>query len=196
MRERVPAEAIEEIRIGTYRTALNLMANEPSRWAPATHETADHSLPYVVARALLDGAVNDASFSDAKLRDPRAAALMARTKVAEDGALTAQFPESSPCHITVRLQDGSEVRNEIQYPKGHERSPMSAAEVHSKFRSLFETYGTKRQADKVIALVENLDELQEIGELFAALRLRAPSEKTTPRPKPARHEPAPGASAA
>jgi 2-methylcitrate dehydratase len=178
MRDQVRVDDIEEIRIGTYRTAFNMMANDPSRWAPGTHETADHSLPYVVAMALREGAVNESSFTPGKLRDPTTADLMSRTSVTEDAALTAQFPESSPCHITVRLKDGSEISNDIRYPKGHDRSPMTASEVNDKFRGLFEGYGSRRQAERVIATVAELDQLQDIGELFARFQRRMPRTKS------------------
>ena len=168
MRERVPVDKVEEIRIATHRTAFSLMASVPSRWAPATAETADHSLPYVVARALIDGKVDEGSFTGDALRDPRAAALMARTKVTEDAALTAAFPESSPCRISVLLTDGTEVKNEVKYPKGHEGSPMSLAEVEEKFRSLFVHYGSDAQAQAVIGVVNRLDRLEDVGELFAS----------------------------
>src|SRR5690606_12983378 len=53
MRNRLPAERIREIRVEAYRTAVDMMGKDPSRWAPTTHETADHSLPYTVAIAFL-----------------------------------------------------------------------------------------------------------------------------------------------
>jgi 2-methylcitrate dehydratase len=122
LRGRVRVDDIEEIRIGTYRTALNMMGNDPSRWAPATHETADHSLPYVVATALLDVAVDETSFSEIKLRAAGVTGLMSRTKVFEDTVLTSQYPESSPCRMSIQLEDGAEIRNDVRYPKGRDRS--------------------------------------------------------------------------
>ncbi len=165
MRERFQVEDVAIICIYTYRTAFNLMANDPSRWAPATHETADHSLPFVVSVALLDGAVSESCFSQSRLRDPRLAALMGRTSVCEDELLSMQCPESSPCRITVRLNDGSEIINDVRYPKGHDRNPMSAAEVENKFKTLFGSYGSLRQAERMIALVDELDRMKDIGEL-------------------------------
>ena len=188
LRDRCCADDIEEIRIGTYRTAFDMMGNDPTRWAPVTHETADHSLPYVVATALLDGAVGEASFSDAKLRGAGVRALMSRTKVSEDPALSAQYPESSPCHISVQLKNGAHIRNEVRYPKGHDRSPMTVDEVNDKFRGLFASYGSARQAQRVIALVDGLDELQDVGELFAGFTRRSRTLKTAPTPQ-AQREP-------
>jgi 2-methylcitrate dehydratase len=181
LRDRVAIDEVTGIRIETHRTAINLMANEPSRWAPATHETADHSLPYVVATALLDGAVDESSFTEAKLRSERVHALMSRTKVAEDVALTAAFPESSPCRVTVQLQDSTEVQNEVRYPKGHDRSPMSAVEVNGKFKALFAGYGSARQANGIIDIVDRLEALEDVGALFARFVRRPRRLKTRTR---------------
>ena len=49
---------IEEIRADGYAVAVFMMGNDASRWAPTTRETADHSLPYCVAVALIDGELN------------------------------------------------------------------------------------------------------------------------------------------
>ena len=38
--------------------------------APTTRETADHSLPYCVAVALLDGEVGLGQFTDERIADP------------------------------------------------------------------------------------------------------------------------------
>ena len=180
VRERVRIDAIEEILIETHSTAIKLMASEPSRWAPATHETADHSLPYVVARALLDGAVDASAFTEAALRGEDARALMSRTRATEDAALTAQFPESSPCRLIIRLTDGTEIANEVRYPKGHERAPMSAAEVAKKFKRLFAGYGSSRQANRIIALVDRLETLTDIEALFGSFLSRSRKRAAAP----------------
>lgn len=173
IRERLQVEDITTICIYTYRTAFEHMANDPSRWAPATHETADHSLPYVVSVALLDGRVNEASFSQSRLRDPRIAALMSLTSVREDETLSMLHPESSPCRIAVRLKDGSEIINDVRYPKGHDRNPMSTAEVEAKFKALFGGYGSLRQAERMIALVDELDRMSDIGALAGGFARRS-----------------------
>lgn len=168
LRDRTPADRIAEIRINTYNTAKRVMGSDPSRWAPETHETADHSLPYVVGLALLDGEIGDASFRPERLYDPRMKALMAITTVDEDSALTAIYPESSPSDIAVRLTDGSEIRHALRYPKGHALAPMSDSEVTDKFIGLFGGYRSREDAGAVIDLVARLDDMADIGELFAA----------------------------
>src|SRR5450756_565700 len=46
-------DEIAEVRIETVSTAVRLMAGDQEKWAPATRETADHSMPFTVAVALL-----------------------------------------------------------------------------------------------------------------------------------------------
>lgn len=173
LRGELRVEDIEAVRIETYRTAVQIMANDPSRWSPETRETADHSLPYVVCTALLDGAVDEASFSEARIRDAGLASLLARTSVSEDASLTAQYPESSPSRITLRLKNGSELRNEVRYPSGHHLNPMTDAEVEDKFTRLFGRYGSERRSRRVIALVNRLEQLDDVAELLAGFARRA-----------------------
>jgi len=53
-------------------------------------ETADHSLPYITARAMFDGDITNDSYAPGKLREPRILAFMRKITVREDPALTAR----------------------------------------------------------------------------------------------------------
>lgn len=136
LRNKMDVQQIEEICVDAYQVAVFMMGNDASRWAPTTRETADHSLPYCVAIALLDGRLVRDSFADERLRDPAVADLMRKVKVTEDPALTALYPESAPGRVTIRMRSGETQVAEIRYPRGHEKSPMSDAEVEGKFRDL------------------------------------------------------------
>ena len=67
LRSQVPAEQIAAIRLRTYRAAVRSAATDPQKWDPQTRETADHSIPYLVATALQDGAVTPASFTNERI---------------------------------------------------------------------------------------------------------------------------------
>src|SRR5262245_49180963 len=75
---------IAAIHIRTYAFAHHEIGRGPEKWRPTTRETADHSLPYIVAASLVDGAFDDAIFAPARLADPRVLALADRITVAED----------------------------------------------------------------------------------------------------------------
>ena len=49
LRERVPLEDVEAINLETYSRARTSAGSETEKWDPQTRETADHSIPYVVA---------------------------------------------------------------------------------------------------------------------------------------------------
>ena len=166
LRDRFDAANAESIRVEVYYRAFEMMGEHATRWAPKTRETADHSLPYVVATALLHGAIDETAFSDAALREPALASLMSRISVVEDKALTALHPESAPCRITIKMKNGGEIQHELRYQKGHPGNPMDKEEVRDKFRRLFANYGESQQADAVIAAVDNLESLADIGALI------------------------------
>ncbi|MDA0655056.1 MAG: MmgE/PrpD family protein [Proteobacteria bacterium] len=174
LRDRFAVADAEAIRVDTYHKAFNMMGSNPTRWAPKTRETADHSLPYVVGTAFLQGAVDEAAFSDEALQAQAVTSLMGRISVVEDDGLTALHPECSPCRITVTLKDGSEIQNELRYPKGHAGNPMTEDEVRDKFRSLFTGYGDSHHADDVIAAVDGLEGMADIAPLIDSFRIRTP----------------------
>ena len=70
LRSQVPAAEIAAIRIRTYRAAVRSAATDPQKWDPQTRETADHSIPYLVATAFQDGAVTPASFTHERIHSP------------------------------------------------------------------------------------------------------------------------------
>jgi 2-methylcitrate dehydratase len=169
LREKIDIDNIEAVRIEVYDRAREMMGTDPTRWAPKTRETADHSLPYVVATALLHGAIGEEAFTDAALNEPALVALMQRMTVEEDPTLTAMTPDGRPCRITITLKDGTSVRHEMRYQKGHPENPMSAEDVKNKFRRLCADYGPPKQAEAIIAAVEGLEDMADIGELIGAL---------------------------
>ena len=168
MRDRFELEDIEAVKIDTYAGAKGMMADAPSRWAPQTPETADHSLPYVVSLALRDGGIGLDAYDDDKLFDPDLAELMQRISVESPDEMTDAYPRTSPSRITVRLKDGSETQNGLTYPKGHNQAPMSDAEIASKFRGLFTAYRDEVSADAMIELIGKLDTVQDIEAVFEA----------------------------
>lgn len=165
-----PADA-KAIKIETYHKAWDMMGSNPTRWAPKTRETADHSMPYVVGTAFLAGEIGEDAFSDAALQSSEIQSLMQKIEIVDSEEMTALHPECSPCRMTVTLADGSEVTNELRFPKGHSGSPMTEAEVEDKFRRLYAVYGSRAGEDAVIEAVAGLDGMVDIAPLFAAFRV-------------------------
>lgn len=169
LRERVDVGAIASIEVEGYQTAVFMMGSDASRWAPATRETADHSLPYCIAMALLDGRVTRDSFAESRLHDPAIAELMRKVKVNEDPALSAQYPESAPGRVTIRMVSGETHVLEIRYPKGHEKSPMTDDEIERKFLDLSSGRLDRERCGKALDALWHLDGARDIGTITALL---------------------------
>jgi 2-methylcitrate dehydratase len=137
LRSRIASpDRIRSIEIATFRTAVEIIGKDPEKWRPRTRETADHSLPYCTAVALVDGAVTAERFSPRRLADPALLDLVARTRVVEDPRLTAGYPEGTPNRVTVTLDDGNTLVSEVTFPPGHARNPLSDDQLAEKFRGL------------------------------------------------------------
>lgn len=167
LRPRVKVADIEEVTIEAYGTAVFMMGNDASRWAPTTRETADHSLPYCIAVALLDGEVTRASFGDARLADPAVAALMRKIKVVEDRALSALYPESAPGRVTIAMRCGEKRIAEVRYPTGHEKNPMSDQDIERKFNELAADRLQRTQRERLIETLWRLERVADVRALTA-----------------------------
>jgi 2-methylcitrate dehydratase len=167
--QRVRGLRIEAIDVETYRQAVEFMGADPARWAPTTRETADHSLPYVVAVALLDGEITERSFDPDRLTDAALAALMQKVKVTERRELSSSYPECTPCRVTVRLASGEALVEEVQYPKGHRKNPVDDAQLEDKFRMLFAGYGDARQCKQILQALWKFDSADGVAEVLKLL---------------------------
>ena len=162
LRQRVNLPEIEEIKVEAYGTAVFMMGSDASRWAPATRETADHSFPYCIAIALLDGEVTQASFAEGRLRDPAVKEMMRKVKVAEDTALSAMYPEGAPGRVTIAMRSGASQVAEVRYPKGHEKNPMTDGEIERKFIELSAGRLGAEQREKLIETLWRLEAVEDV----------------------------------
>ena len=178
---RAGPEEIEAIAIETYWVAERYVDRNNALWHPATRETADHSIPYCVAAALLDGAVTEASFSARRIRDARISALIERTTIREDPAYTRLHPHEWPCRIELSLRGGEKRTAQARYFKGHAMRPLSDAEVELKFRELAEPLLGLRGADSVLATAWKLEQLADVGELLKLFKFRGGKSRTSHR---------------
>ena len=163
---------IETILIETSEFNARVLA-DPEKWTPRTRETADHSLPYNVARALLDGDIDLASYTPEAIAAPEAAALMARTRVAEDPALTALFPGHLANRVTVTLASGEALVREVRPGPGGREQPMTDADFERKFRKMAAPHLAPEAQAAVLRCVAALDAQPCWEPLFAAMAGRA-----------------------
>jgi 2-methylcitrate dehydratase len=157
---------IQSIEIAAYGEAVRMIGSDPSRWAPRSRETADHSLPFIVATCLSDGMVNGASFSDDELDRNDLVDLMAKTRVEASPQLTGLYPQAMPARVTVCTSAGESYVAEVHFPKGHSSDPMSDGEVERKFVELCSASGNARAIDLALS---DLWSIEKSGDVAATI---------------------------
>ena len=172
LRERVSVDEVASIHVETYHFTYTEIGSEPEKWRPTTRETADHSLPYMLAVALSDGDISVESFSERRIRDPKLPPLMDRIKVSENAEFTRRSPVSMECRIEIRTTKGERLVETSSYPKGHAKNPMTDAEVEQKFRKLCDRKVSSNQCEAIVDAVWKLEAVRDIGELLDLVRLQ------------------------
>jgi 2-methylcitrate dehydratase len=163
--------AVTDVEIGSYDVAIEIIGRDPEKWRPQTRETADHSFPYCVAVALMDGKVTLRSFDRKRMKDPALQALIQLVRVAAQPEFVGRYPHAMSTRVTVRTRSGKEYVQQVDYPLGHPRHPMSDRDVEDKFRRLAAGQVDGVRARKVIDLIWRLDQLKDIRTLMPLLRV-------------------------
>ena len=173
-RDGVNVDAIAAIRVHTYAFAHKEIGLGAEKWRPATRETADHSLPYIVAAVLVDGGFSDAIFAPERFTDPRILALADKIAVVEDAAFTHAFPAKFPCRVEIVLRDGTVRAAALEVPHGHHDDPLSDAEVETKFTALAGRRLPPDRLARALAAIWQLDRCERIDALFDAFTIDNP----------------------
>ena len=126
---------------------------------------------YVGALALLQGGVDVADFSPERLADPRLHAIAQRIELAADGN---PDPNAlAPQTVTAELADGRTLRIEVPHTLGSPERPLSREQHLAKFRRCWSCAAqplTEEAAERLVHLVDDLEELSNTTELAALTR--------------------------
>lgn len=166
IRSSISPEEIEEVEVETFTVGYKIIAKDPEKWDPKTRETADHSLPYIVGRTLIDGYIWIDSFDEKKIlgEDVRRIMRNMRIKISED--LDKLYPEAVPNRIRVRLKNGEKIEETVIYPKGHYRNPLTWDEIYNKMEKLAKGTPYEDKVKEIANRVSSLDRVKDIRELF------------------------------
>ncbi|GMR05073.1 MAG: MmgE/PrpD family protein [Thermodesulfobacteriota bacterium] len=163
---------IEEVNIETYDACVDIIAGDRSKWEPRTRETADHSLPYCVAVALMDGTVGLEQFSEKRILDPKVRTLMDRIKVKRNPEYTSLYPEAFPCRVEIRTRGGGRFERTVSYPKGHPKNPLTDREVEGKLEALSRGLVEGAALREAIKRIWRLEELRDISGLMGLFTVK------------------------
>jgi 2-methylcitrate dehydratase len=133
-----------------------------------TKEQADHSLPYLLAVALLDGDVMPAQFAPDRITRADVQQLLKKVSVRPDQEFTDQYPAKMPAKITVRLQDGQVIEHEVQDFPGLASHPFTWEDSVAKFDRLVAGRVDEGLCREIKDAVHSLESIQ-VAALMALL---------------------------
>ncbi|HEV7654168.1 MAG TPA: MmgE/PrpD family protein [Mycobacteriales bacterium] len=163
-------EEIEAITLSlAERDWRNQSGDVEARRRPGNRDTANHSVLYCLAAALVDGRLQADQFGPDRLADPRILAVVDRTRIAPEPELSAYWPGANPARVHIRLRSGQELEDTTIYFPGHPRNPVSDADLEDKFRSLAEPVLGASGATAVVEAVRSLDRLPDVRGLVGLL---------------------------
>lgn len=156
---------IETVTIESHDASVDIIGSEPEKWRPVSRETADHSLPYIVAVALADGEITERQFATERFADPVLVEFLQRVTVERSAELTALYPRSVANIVTIRLRDGRVLSERVEDAPGAAKNPLSDAQVEAKFHALADGRIGREKAAALAAWVWELDGAEDLGAL-------------------------------
>ncbi|RKP59288.1 MmgE/PrpD family protein [Pararobbsia silviterrae] len=162
---------VAQVRISTDRSVFeHLVTKRSDPWHPDSRETADHSLPYIVATALLDGYVHVSSFDVAKVRDPeRQRFLNERLSVEVSEALSVGAQGGFPTRVELFDTDGRRFVGEAKAPPGHPLQPFSDADMETKFLENVAPLFGGAAAREIFDTIRSFEDLTHVRDLTSRL---------------------------
>ncbi|HLI85279.1 MAG TPA: MmgE/PrpD family protein [Bryobacteraceae bacterium] len=139
----------------------------------ATKEQADHSLPYILAVAVLDGAVMPEQYRPERIRRSDVQEMLRRVKVGPNPSYSERFPNEMPCRITIHLRGGRKLVKEMRDYPGFFTRPMTWEMAFSKFERLSEPYTTASERGAIADAVFNLENTSapDLARLLGAVHM-------------------------
>ncbi len=163
---------IEKIEVGTVQATYDIIVKHPEKWDPETRETADHSLPYIIASTFANEGIWIDSFEGDELKNPRTRELMKKMDIRVDPELDKAYPEAIPNKITVKTKTGEIFTEQVMYPTGHPKRDDDVVKlVKDKFIKLTSGVLSEDQVRDLFKKVENLENVSDVTTISEILIL-------------------------
>ncbi|HWR16004.1 MAG TPA: MmgE/PrpD family protein [Terriglobales bacterium] len=162
-------EQVKEVHVRTTARGADILS-DPSKYDPHTKETADHSLPYVIAAAVAERQVTPLQFTMGKIMDPTIRAQLKKVVVVADPEIEKVFPALQRVVVKITTTDGRTFEKQLDYPKGDPRNPLTDREIEEKFEALADPVMTKSAQQKLKDAVWSLEKCDSVSALMKLMK--------------------------
>ena len=161
---------IKRVDVEIFDVAYNIIGGgeEGDKTTVSTKEQADHSLPYVLAVAILDGQVMPEQYEQERIRRADVQALLGKVSVQPGKLFSDRFPNEMPCRVKITLKDGRVLEQETKDYEGFFTRPMSWEMAIQKFNEIATPYASAAQRAAIADAVANLEQVS-VRELMERL---------------------------
>ncbi len=156
---------IAKVHIESHDASVDIIGTGAERWKPGSRETADHSLPYITGVALVDGEVTNKQFAPERFTEPKLLEFLTRITVGRHSELSRKYPQEVGNIVTVTTKGGKTITKRVDSALGHDKNPMTDAQVENKYHSQADGVIGKSNADALAAWAWKLDEHSTIDGL-------------------------------
>ena len=157
--EKFTVAEIEQIDLETFDVACNIIGggDEGDKTLVATKEQADHSLPYLISVALLDGQVMPEQYTTERINRRDVQELLNNVSIHPTDEFSGRFPAEMPCRLAITLRNGRVLSKEIYDYPGFVSNPMSWEMAFEKFERLTGPFTTGSSQRSIADAVKNLE---------------------------------------
>ena len=168
--EEIDGDDVVSIHLDTFAGAkLIIGGGEGDRHEVETKAQADHSLPYMLAAALVDREMGTAQYTPRRIGRRDVQTLLRKVAVEEDPAFTERFEAGEmPARIEVEMEDGTIHEFEKADFQGHPNNSMNWTQVEAKFHSMTEERYDEDHREEIVRVVQKLD-AHEVEDLVGLL---------------------------
>lgn len=163
-------DEIDHIDVNVFDVAYNIIGGgeEGDKRTVRTKEQADHSLPYLVAVALLDGRVMPEQYVPERILRSDVQTLIGKVVIQSDPFYSESFPDEMPSRVAITLRDGRLVAREVRVYEGSCSLPMSWDVARAKFDQLTSRYTTPVRRNQIADTIAQL-ETRSVADLMGHL---------------------------
>ncbi|MCG8605826.1 MmgE/PrpD family protein [bacterium] len=166
----IKPDDIETVTVTTIARAVDILF-DPEKYRPTSRETADHSLPYCIAAAIVDRKITTDQFNDDRIKDPVIGSVLQKIKGKASEEFERMFPEKQPSKVVVKLKNGESHSAQLDYPKGDPREPMTDGDLRTKFASLSSDLLTDEKQEEIRRAIWDLESFETIGQFMDTLKV-------------------------
>jgi 2-methylcitrate dehydratase len=158
-----------KVQIRSLARAADILS-DPTKYDPRSKETADHSLPYVIAAALVERQVTPTQFTMERIMDPAIRAQLSKIEVVADPEIEKVFPALQRVVVNIATDDGQHYSKQLDYPKGDPRNPLTDVEIEEKFGALTQEVLSAAAQKKLKDAIRNLENIDSVSKLMALMK--------------------------